>query len=257
MPKKLTQEEFIEKVTRIHGGKYDYSKVEYINSESPVCIICPEHGEFWQKAHGHIYLKSGRPICAINRRKSIIESVGKNDLAYPIKKYDKKAKKCWRAWKAMLNRCYDGEYHKTRPRYILCSVCNEWHNLSVFKEWFDEHYIEGWHLDKDILIKGNKIYSPETCCFVPQDINTLFIKRNASRGNLPIGVTNNGSKYISQLSKYGTMVRGKTVNTIQEAFLEYKNMKENYIKEIADKYKDQLEPRVYQALYNYQVEITD
>lgn len=257
MPKKLTTEEFIERANKVHNRKYDYSKAVYVNDSTNVYIICPEHGCFLQKPANHIWLKHGCPICAINRRKSAVESVGLNDLVCTIGVKDKIAKKCWRTWRAMLNRCYDAKYHKTRHSYVSCSVCEEWHKLSSFKKWFDEHYVEGWALDKDILVKGNKVYSPATCCFVPQRINTAFIKREALRGNLPIGVTTNGNKYIAQLSKYGRMIRSKTLGTIQEAFLEYKNMKENYLKELADKYKDQLDPRVYEALYNYKVEITD
>ena len=52
--KKTTTEEFIERARKVHGDKYDYSKVEYINSRTKVCIICPEHGEFWQEANSHL-----------------------------------------------------------------------------------------------------------------------------------------------------------------------------------------------------------
>ena len=63
--------------------------------------------------------------------------------------------------------------------------------------------MEGWQLDKDILIKGNKIYSPDTCCFVPSEINNLFVGCNKSRGSLPIGVTFNKrlKRYVAQISK--------------------------------------------------------
>lgn len=54
MGKKLTTQEFIEKATQVHGDKYDYSKVEYINSKEKVCIICPKHGEFWQLPTVHL-----------------------------------------------------------------------------------------------------------------------------------------------------------------------------------------------------------
>ena len=54
MPKKINKEEFIKKSISIHGNKYDYSKVEYINDKTKVCIICPEHGEFWQEPHSHL-----------------------------------------------------------------------------------------------------------------------------------------------------------------------------------------------------------
>lgn len=53
-PRKLTTEEFITKAREIHGTRYDYSKVEYISWNTPVCIICPKHGEFWQRAGKHL-----------------------------------------------------------------------------------------------------------------------------------------------------------------------------------------------------------
>ena len=87
-----------------------------------------------------------------------------------------------------------------------------------------------FHLDKDILVKGNKLYSEDTCSFVPAEINTLFCKANKTRGRY---------------------------NTIEEAFLAYKQAKEAYIKELANKWKDVIDPRVYEALMDYQVEITD
>lgn len=256
MARKLTQEEFIERATKAHSGKYDYSKVEYVNHKTKVAIICPHHGIFFQCAHTHIYSKIGCPLCAQEQRKRLIMDWGYNDLYGAVGK-TKEEKKCWKIWHDMLCRCYSDAYHIKRPTYIGCSVCEEWQKLSVFKQWFNEHYVGGWVLDKDILVKGNKTYSPETCCFVPQEINTLFIKRNALRGELPIGVTKNGNHYIPQISKFGRMVRGTTCRNINDAFAQYKEMKELYIKQLADKYRDQLEPRVYEALYNYQVEITD
>ena len=65
---KYTTEEWIEEAKKVHGNKYDYSKVNYINSQTKVCIICPEHGEFWQKPDRHL-LGQGCPIC----RTSVLE----------------------------------------------------------------------------------------------------------------------------------------------------------------------------------------
>ena len=63
MSKKLTKEEFIKRAKEVHGDKYDYSKVEYINYNTPVCIICPKHGEFWQQPQAHISGKCSCPKC--------------------------------------------------------------------------------------------------------------------------------------------------------------------------------------------------
>ena len=164
-------------------------------------------------------------------------------------------------WKSMLSRCYNDDYHKRFPTYIGCTVCKEWLSFSNFKKWIDENYIKGYQLDKDILVKGNKVYSPQTCCFVPKEINYLFVKCNGSRGQHPLGVS-----YHSQHNKFSANMRisniGKHLglfNTANEAFQAYKTAKEAYVKEVATNYytSGKINERVYQALMKYEVEITD
>ena len=95
-------------------------------------------------------------------------------------------------WRNMIQRCYDKNKQEDRPTYIGCTVCDEWLNFQNFAMWYKENFykIDGQkiHLDKDILIKGNKLYSPNMCCFVPSDINVLFVKHQNDRGKFPIGV---------------------------------------------------------------------
>jgi hypothetical protein len=158
-------------------------------------------------------------------------------------------------WKNMLQRCYKGL--KTHPSYIGVTVCDEWHNFQNFAEWFQQNHIKGFVLDKDILIKGNKIYSTKTCCFVPEEINYLFLKCNKKRGVYPIGVSLVHKKFQVTLRKNRKTFNLGRFNTIEEAFQVYKVAKEQYIKEVADKWKEFIDPRVYEAMYNYQVEITD
>lgn len=162
-------------------------------------------------------------------------------------------------WSNMIRRCFDVECQKKHPTYIGCHVCDEWLDFSKFKRWFDKHYIKGWCLDKDILVKGNKEYSPDKCCFVPNDINTLFTKRQNCRGNLPIGVQFSESKkrYKAFFSRGRKKKFLGCFGTKEDAFLAYKKAKEKWIKEVANKWKDKLEPKVYEAMINYQVEITD
>ena len=165
-------------------------------------------------------------------------------------------------WKGMIGRCYDSEFHKKSPTYADCSVSEKFKYYPYFQEWCNKQIgfnEDGWHLDKDILIKGNKVYSEDTCCFVPQEINGLFIKRDAARGDLPIGVWyhKRDRKYAAQVSRFKENIRLGYFSTPEEAFYTYKTAKELYIKDIANKWKDQVDPRVYEALMNYQVEITD
>ena len=103
------------------------------------------------------------------------------------------SKKAYNKWSNMLRRCYDKKFQQKEPSYIGCTVCNEWHNFQTFTMWFEKNYYEidnakNMALDKDILVKNNKIYSPDTCVFVPQNINSLFTNGKRNRGELPLGV---------------------------------------------------------------------
>lgn len=247
-----TKEEFISKATKIHGDRYDYSKVKYVNSQTKVCVVCKEHGEFWQKANDHVQGR-GCPICRYMRPSVVNEGFIK-DLPY-LSSHER----VYICWHAMVARCNSSKVHQKQPTYKDCEVCKEWRKISSFKEWFDKHYVDGWALDKDILVKGNKVYSPDTCCFVPQEINALFVKKQRVRGECPIGVSfcKNNQKFRAQMHKNGKMCGIGYYKTPEEAFYAYKKAKESYIKEVADKWRDQLDPKVYEALYNYEVEITD
>lgn len=178
-----------------------------------------------------------------------------------------KLTKCYRTWYNMLMRCYDEKCQEKNPTYVDCFVCDEWLNFQNFAKWYYENYyeIEGeiMCLDKDILVKGNKMYSPKTCIFVPQSINSLFIKRQNDRGKSIIGSTPHHGKYEVSCGIFNSKT-GKSkqkylglYNSEKEAFEVYKQFKEQYIKEVADYYKEQIPTKLYDALYNYEVEITD
>jgi hypothetical protein len=168
------------------------------------------------------------------------------------------------SWHGILRRSYDEKFHNRQPSYKVCEVDKYWHNFQNFCKWFNRNYysVEGerMSLDKDILIKGNKIYSPESCIFVPQRINNLFLKRDINRGDFPLGV-----RYDKKSKKYHSSCaigKGESIHlgrfeTADEAFFKYKQFKENYIKEVANDYKDKIPPKLYNALMNYIVEIDD
>ena len=181
-----------------------------------------------------------------------------------FKPYDENGKptKCYRTWEPMMRRCYNPKFHEKEPTYENCTVCEEWHNFQVYAKWDNENYYEVENermvLDKDILKKGNKIYSPDTCIFVPQRINMLFVKRDKLRGEFPIGVCKNGNGFMAQLNKgNGKQIYLGTYDTVEEAFQVYKQAKEQYIKEVAEEYKGRIDPRAYEAMMKYEVEITD
>ena len=167
-------------------------------------------------------------------------------------------------WKAMLERCYSEENRYKNPTYKDCYVCEEWHNFQNFAKWYNENYYEVGEetmcIDKDILNKGNKIYSPETCIFVPNRINVLFVKSDKVRGNLPIGVgLSNRMKnpYRAYCHDGKNFIALGNYNTPLKAFNVYKIYKENLIKQVADEYKPYIPKKLYDAMYRYEVEITD
>lgn len=166
----------------------------------------------------------------------------------------------YRTWSAMLERCYSktSEY----PSYHDCIVDQRFHDFQEFMLWAESQvgFIEKeYHLDKDIILKRNKIYSPETCCFVPREVNNIFIKRQSNRGGCVIGVSYNkrSNKFIARCSDGVNYIWLGSYVYEKDAFLAYKCFKENYCRKMAEKYKDKIDIRVYNALINYQVEIID
>ena len=164
--------------------------------------------------------------------------------------------KAYRLWGNMLYRCYHTTDVKCMKSYEDCSVCEEWLLFSNFLEWFKNNYIEGYALDKDIMVKNNRIYSPETCCFVPRELNSLFGNKGKKNGKLPIGVRKTGNHIYAQLWKYGNVCTLGTFNNIKDAHLKYVFEKEKYIKEVAQKYFDEgkITKRVYDALMRYKID---
>lgn len=85
---------------------------------------------------------------------------------------------CYSSWCGMMERCYSSRLHECKNTYRDCEVCEEWHNFQNFAKWFEDNYIEGYDLDKDIKIEGNKLYSPETCMFVSKYKNNMAAQAN-------------------------------------------------------------------------------
>ena len=172
-------------------------------------------------------------------------------------------KKCpiYDTWYRIIERCYSKKVHERFPTYIGCYTSEEFTDYSKWRIWYDNYQYkhEGWQLDKDLLVKGNKIYSSETCVFLPHIINSVLTKSNKTRGKYLIGAyfDTHNNKFKAHISKYGkNTTLGYFENEI-DAHLAYKEAKEEYLKELAEEYKDMLDPRAYNALQNYVVDIDD
>ena len=228
-------------------------------------VYFPEYNWTFKNTYYSVF-KNGEISCPYERKTYKIGYIG--DGKYKVWKNGKMTK-CYRVWYDMLRRCYDSKFHEKNPTYKNCKVCDEWLNFQNFAKWYYENYyeIEGrkMMLDKDILHKGNKVYSPENCVFVPNNINTLFIKNDKSRGECPIGVTYNkrDKKFSAGCSIYDFEENKKKhkflgyYETPEQAFESYKEFKENHIKDVADYYKEQIPKKLYDAMYNYEIEIND
>ena len=177
------------------------------------------------------------------------------------KSYDspKKLSKSYVVWTDMLKRGYDDNYKQNHPTYKDVTVCKEWHNFQNFAEWFYNNYnpdiMKGWCLDKGTISPDCKIYSPETCCFVPQEINKLFTYGRLNKGLYPIGVnfSKQNRKFASKIKKYNKTFYLGYFLTPEEAFEKYKEAKEQHIKEVADKWRDLIGDKIYKILITYKI----
>ena len=170
-------------------------------------------------------------------------------------------------WHSMLRRCYSDKYKKKHPTYEGCEVSDKFKSYEYFYEWrhsqigFDnDGNGNPFQLDKDLLVKGNKVYSENVCVFIPSEINSLLINNTASRGEHLIGVNWCKTKkaFKAQVCKNkGNQEHLGYFKTELEAFNAYKTAKESFVKEQAEKWQSQIDPRAYEALMNYTVEITD
>ena len=191
-----------------------------------------------------------------------VYGVGISGAKYPPTVNGRNTKE-YALWYSMLKRCYSDKYQKKQPTYEGCEVSNNFKSYEYFYEWCNEQVgfgMDGFELDKDLLIKGNKVYSETTCVFLPQEINTLLVKNTASRGEHLIGVS--WSKTANAFKASVNKNKGKQehlgyFNTELEAFNAYKQAKETFIKEQANKWKSQIDERAYNALMSYEVSIND
>ena len=138
-------------------------------------------------------------------------------------------------WRGMLKRCYSDVYKKKHPTYIGCEVSDKFKSYEYFYEWCNEQIgfdNEGWHLDKDLLIKGNKVYSENTCVFLPLEINSLLLGNNKVRGNFPIGVSwhKASNKYCASVNEFNKQKHLGLFDNEIDAFRKYKQAKEYQIK---------------------------
>lgn len=196
----------------------------------------------------------------------LVGCIGHNDKVYKATRCGKIINE-YQLWSGMLRRCAD-EYCSRNKTYKGVSCSDNFKSYSFFYEWCQEQIGFGnkdekgnyWQLDKDILVKGNKVYSEDTCVFIPSRINKLLTKNDSVRGENPLGVSfhKHSNKYYAQCQ--GLSGKQEFIGyyeTKDDAFQAYKMFKENIIKSVANDYKSKIDSRVYEALILWKIEIDD
>lgn len=167
----------------------------------------------------------------------------------PTEAYDK--------WHQMMQRCYSKNNQTKNPSYIGCTVAEEWHDFQAFADWFfaHKHKDSGYQLDKDLLFPENKIYSPETCCLVPRELNSLLISCTPRAGCLPRGVYFNKEhgRHKAQLMIDGKKTHLGYFDCADSAYQAYKETKERYVKNKALEWANRIEWDVFVALMNWEI----
>ena len=204
----------------------------------------------------------------IVRDRSVPSILGVGVVGDEVTKVNGNRLKEYNLWQALLSRCYCDKFHVKCPTYKDCSVSDNFKYYPYFKEWcnnqigFNVLDDKGNHfeLDKDLLIKGNKVYSEDACCFIPREINVALIYNQTKKGNHPIGVSYSkvNNKFVVYVKKgNGSREYLGYFEDASVAFLAYKASKEAYLKELANKWKDKIDPRVYEALIGWEINIDD
>lgn len=191
----------------------------------------------------------------------LVHGVGYNDKTR-IATINRDQIREYSTWKGMIKRCYCDKYKKLFPTYDDCFVSENFKSYSYFYDWYQQQSgasNKKWQLDKDLLIKNNKIYSEDTCVFLPEDINTVIRLRTHNKGDFPIGVSVNpwSGRLFARIKKGRKTYHIGTYDDPNSAFLAYKREKELYIKELANAYVDELDERAYEMLMKFEVNIDD
>lgn len=232
--------------TYMSNKGYPAKIIEYIDSYN--CTLEFEDG-FLIKNIAYGAIKRGS---FINPNYPSVHGVGYIGVGVHKTSINGKHTPAYSIWCGILVRCYGKNKEVRYPTYKECTIFEDWKCFQVFAKWFYTYYKEGFHLDKDVLVRGNKIYSPDTCCFIPCEINGV-IKVSNKITKYVQGVRKMGNNYQAEFTKGGVYTYIGMFNTIEEASIAYTNAKEEWIKELADIWKNEILDKTYKALYKYKI----
>ena len=165
--------------------------------------------------------------------------------------------KTYSLWMNMMQRSYSKSVHEIFPTYENCSVDPIWHNFQNFAEWLEnnKYYRPDYQVDKDLIQIGNKVYSPDLCSLIPRELNMLLNTGGSLRNGLPSGIrySSKHNRYSAGFSKNGKWKNIGSYKCLKQAMTAYKIEKENYIRQIAAKYRGLVDERVIDTLEHYEV----
>ena len=231
---------------------------EYRNAND-IIVYFPSHE--YSVHTNYKAFKRGSVRCPFDKTVMGIACIGIGK--YKVAENDGKHTIAYMRWTDMLRRVYELTYRTESYYRNGVRVSDEWLCFNNFADWYykeigkydyDENELE---LDKDILEKNNNIYCPDKCVLATKEINMLFCKSKKSRGAMPLGVSKMGNKYRARMKVNGVEKHLGTYETIEEAFQSYKEAKEGHIKEVAETCKHRIPDKLYKAMINYEVEISD
>ena len=192
----------------------------------------------------------------MSRSKKLVSGVGVNDANYETQKFKREGDKyinIWRCpiydiWTGMLRRCYSETFLKKYPSYMGCQVCEDWKTFSNFKLWVEEQDFIGKCLDKDLLNRGVRVYSPETCVFISKNLNSFLVGTRKKEGRL-VGARKVCKKYIACCNDpfLDKVVHLGTYETEVEAHLVWKAYKHKLACHVADSWEIS-DKRIIEAL---------
>lgn len=187
-----------------------------------------------------------------------IQGIGFIGVGIHKSRLDSAINPTYRVWTDMITRVYRAEDGKTNKSYSDVTVCEEWHNFQNFAEWYEGNYFYGlgYHLDKDILSEGSKVYSPKTCCLIPREINNLFVTKDRGASKYPQGVSYDKQrwKFKFQMGTGENRV-SKRFDSIEEATYAYKESKEEYVRRVVRRWEGLIDESVFNKLIIWEFEI--
>ena len=208
--------------------------------------------EFQDKHKYQTYVQAGHLVRGAVRNpfKPSVCGIGYTGVGCYTPKVNGKHTQVYSVWRSMFNRCYNPNQSEKNSTYQDCEVCEQWHDFQVFAKWYESQPFSnlGYEIEKDLLIEGNRVYSPATCLLAPKAINSLFRGHKKNDENMPMGVYKRSNGYLSMVRIDGVLINLGVFSDIEGASKAYQKAKKEYAKQKALEWQDRIDKRLFDAL---------